>query len=174
MRTIFIILVLVFCGMNISAQKKMNGIGGELSALSLKPNYNLWFSKTSGANLFAGIAAEPEDFKPNDYEGGIKYLHAFLYSRSSRTYFGAMGKWKIMKPGIYDINVQLPVFGALIGKEWYNKRAYWKGFSVELGYQFGSKKYDIVNPVNNLEIATKTFEEFPLIFNLRYSFYKRP
>lgn len=173
MRTIFIILVLIFCGMNISAQKKMNGIGGEISALSIRPGYNMWFSKTTGVNLFAGVAAELTDFKPNDLEGGIRYLHAFQYSRSSRTYFGGMGKWKIAKPDIYDITVQLPVFGALIGKEWYNKKTYWKGFSAELGYQFGSKKYHIVNPVNKLDIATKTFEEFPLILNLKYSFYKR-
>lgn len=159
--------------MNISAQKKMNGIGGELSALSLKPSYRMWFSKTTGIDLFAGVSAELTDFKPNDYEGGVKYLHAFLYSRSSRTYFGAMSKWKIASPEIYDNTVQLPVFGALIGREWYNKRAFWKGFSAELGYQFGSKKYHIYNPVNKLDIATKTFEEFPIILNLRYSIYKR-
>lgn len=173
MRTIFIILVLLFFGMNISAQKKMNGIGGELSALGLKPTYNMWFSKTTGINLFAGVSAEFEDFKPNDYEGGVKYLHGFLYSRSSRTYIGGMGKWKIVAPGIYDNTVHLPVFGAFVGMEWYNKRAFWKGFSAELGYQYGSRKYHIVNPVNKLDIATKTFEEFPLILNLRYTFYKR-
>lgn len=170
MRTIFIILVLIFCGMNISAQKKMNGIGVELSALSLKPTARMWVSKTTGFDVFGGVSAEFEDFKPNDYEAGAKYLKSFISQRTDRSYFGLMGKWKWLETGEYQSSTTLPVFGLLVGKEWYQKRSLLKGFAVELGYQFGKKNYEVYNGPRYL--GKKIHSEFPLIVNLRYLFYK--
>jgi hypothetical protein len=132
----------------------------------------MWFSKTKGLDLFAGVSAEFDDHKPNDYEGGIKYLHAFIYNRTSRTYFGGMGKWKWLKLGDTSNSTNLPVFGILIGKEWYKKKAGWKGFSAELGYQYGVKKYKVYNHVTNIYVGNQRYDEFPLIVNLRYVFYK--
>ncbi|MDO9613660.1 MAG: hypothetical protein Q7J86_03950, partial [Bacteroidota bacterium] len=57
--------------------------------------------------------------------------------------------------------------GLLIGKEWYSKRINRKGFAVELGYQYGVKEY------GRALVGKTRFEEFPLILNLRYSFYKK-
>jgi hypothetical protein len=58
----------------------------------------------------------------------------------------------------------------LIGKEWFTKRINRKGFAIELGYQYGIKEFY----AKNYKIDTKEkFEEFPLILNLRYSFYQK-
>jgi hypothetical protein len=67
----------------------------------------------------------------------------------------------------------LPVGGVLIGKEWYSKRIKRKAFSVELGYQYGAKEYEVFTPVLHLSEGEEIFDEFPLILNLRYSFYTK-
>lgn len=172
MRIIFLALVLLVGGMNSFGQKKMTGIGGEISVLSAGPNVRIWFSKTQGIDLFAGVSAEFEDLKPNDYQGGIRYMHSFLQNKFYRTYLGAMGKWKFIKPEENGKDIQMPAYGVFIGKEWYNKRDLWKGFSVELGYQFGTKEYEIFNPATNVFINNGTYEEFAFIVNFRYTFYK--
>lgn len=170
MRTIFLILVLIFCGMNLSAQKKMNGIGGEISVLGIKPTARMWVSKTAGFDVFGGVAAEFEDFKPDDFEAGAKYLKSFISQRTDRSYFGLMGKWKWLVTGESHTSTSLPVFGVLIGKEWYHKRTLLKGYAVELGYQFGEKEYDVkIGPV---DIKSENYNEFVFIVNLRYVFYK--
>lgn len=175
MRIILLLMLLFFFGTNSFGQKQMIGVGGELSVLGLKPNVRMWVSKTKGFEVFGGVSSEVNGIKFNDYEGGFKYLHTFLYNRTNRTYFGLMGKWKRvevdkdMAPGICN----LPIPGLLIGKEWFNKRAHLKGFAIELGYQYGVKKYKIRNLVTNDIIGEKQYEEFPLIFNLRYSYYKK-
>lgn len=172
MRTLVLITALLFLGIGTFAQKKMSGIGVEVSALSLKPTARWWVSKNTGFDVFAGVSAEFEDFKPNDYEAGVKYLKAFLHQRTDRTYMGLMGKWKRLKVEETSNDASLPVFGVLIGKEWYTKRVRNKGFAVELGYQYGSVTYDAVNPINKQKIGERTYSEFPLVLNLRYSFYK--
>lgn len=172
MRAIFIILGLICCGMNLSAQKKMNGIGGELSALGIKPTARLWVSKTTGFDVFGGVSAEFIDFRPNDYEAGAKFLKSFMTQRTERSYLGLMGKWKWLETGDAGTSIGLPVFGVLIGREWYVKRAYLKGFAVELGYQFGEKDYEVYHPITHVVIGAPTYKEFPLIINLRYVFYK--
>lgn len=172
MRTIFLLLVLLAGGINSFGQKKMTGIGGEISVLSAGPSMRMWFSKTQGIDLFAGVSAEFTDFKPDDYQGGIRYVHSFLQNKFYRTYLGAMGKWKYIKLKETGENMQMPAYGVFIGKEWYNKRAWWKGFSVELGYQFGSKDYEVYNPLNQFFVGKETYEEFPFIVNFRYTFYK--
>lgn len=172
MRKIFLFTALLFLGIGTFAQKKMTGIGGEVSVLSLKPTARWWVSKNTGFDVFAGVAAEFADFKPNDYETGIKYLKAFSSQRTDRTYFGLMGKWKYIKVEETIDKASFPVFGILIGKEWYTKRASKKGFAVELGYMYGSKEYDVHNPINKAIIAKKTYSEFPLVLNIRYALYK--
>lgn len=172
MRTLFLFIGLLFLGQNLFAQKKMSGIGAELSVLSLKPTARWWISKTTGFDVFGGISAEFEDFKPNDYEGGAKYLKSFLYNRTERTYFGISGKWKRVLVEETSNTVSLPVLGLLIGKEWYKKRTNNKGFAIEVGYQYGKKDYDVFNPVTHIYIGKKTFNEFPMVLNLRYTFYK--
>ena len=172
MRTLFLIVGLLFCGFSSSAQQKMTGFGGELSVLSFKPTTRMWFNKASGLDVFAGVSAEFDDFKPNDYEGGVKYLHALLFHRTSRTYLGGMAKWKWLKISETTNTTNLPVVGILIGKEWYKKKAGWKGFSAELGYQYGVKNYTVFHPVTHNAMAAPRYEEFPLIVNLRYVFYK--
>ena len=172
MRTLVLFTALLFLGIGTYGQKKMSGIGVEVSALSLKPTARWWISKSIGLDVFAGVSAEFTDFKPNDYEAGAKFLKAFMHQRTDRTYMGLMGKWKHLKVEETSNETSLPVFGVLLGKEWYIKRAMKKGFAVELGYQYGFVTYDAVNPVNHVKIGKKTYTEFPLVLNLRYSFYK--
>lgn len=168
----FIFLLAFVLGIDSFAQK-IEGFGGELSILSLKPNYRVWYSKTTGLEVFGGVASELEDFKPNDVEAGIKFLHTISYERTQRTYIGALGKWKWINTTDSNHKTSLPIPGILIGKEWFTKRTYRKGFAVELGYQFGTKDYKIYSPENHTFISKERFEEFPLILNLRYSFYKK-
>ncbi|MDP2112490.1 MAG: hypothetical protein Q8K69_00370 [Bacteroidota bacterium] len=169
MRAISLFILLFFFGINSFAQK-MAGYGAELSVLSFKPNVRIWTSKTTGFELFTGLSSELNSFKPNDIEAGFKFLRTIIYNRTDRTYFGVVGKWKWAKVDKeeIDINTSLPVVGLLIGKEWYSKRINLKGYAVELGYQYGVKEYPIPK-IDRIGI----FEEFPLILNLRYSFYKK-
>lgn len=156
-----------------SFAQKMIGAGAELSVLSFKPNVRMWFSKTTGVEIFGGIASELESIDPNDVEGGFKFLHAFQYNRTNRTYFGLMGKWKYLNAFDSNKSTHVPIPGILIGKEWFSKKRSLKGLAVELGYQFGVKEYLIYSPFNNIAIGKERFEEFPLILNLRYSFYAK-
>ena len=172
MRTLYLFIGLLFLGITTFGQKKMTGFGGELSVLSLKPTARWWVSKNNGFDVFAGVSAEFEDLKPNDWEAGAKYLRSFIFKRTDRTYFGLMGKWKSLKLQETSNTAKLPVFGVFVGKEWFTRRANKKGFAVELGYMYGSTEYDVHNPVNNTVIAKKTYTEFPLLINLRYTFYK--
>jgi len=167
--TLILLLFSIF-GLDTYAQK-MTGIGGELSILSLKLNARDWFSKTTGVEVFGGISSELDDVKPNDFEAGLKILKAIMYERTERTYVGIVGKWKWIDALDTERKTSLPVPGVLIGKEWYSKRIHRKAFAIELGYQFGSKEYLIYSPVNHIEIGKDRFEEFPLILNIRYSFY---
>ena len=164
-------LILIF-GISLFAQK-MIGVGGELSVLSLKPNLTMWVSKNTGFEIFGGIASELGDFKPNDLEAGFKFLHTIQYNRTDRTYFGIMGKWKWVNINDATQKTNLPIPGLLIGKEWYSKRINRKGFAVELGYQIGAKNYEVYSPNHIALNRTVLFEEFPLILNLRYTFYRR-
>lgn len=93
-----------------------------------------------------------------------------MYNRTDRTYFGLVGKWKFVNVYGETDKTSLPIPGILIGKEWYSKRINRKGFAVELGYQYGVKEFNVQN---HLLQTKETFEEFPLIVNLRYSFYKK-
>ncbi len=131
----------------------------------------MWFSKTTGFEVFGGVASELEDLNPNDAEAGLKFLHALIYKRTERTYIGVVGKYKWLNWNIENGRTSLPIPGILIGKEWYSKRIKRKGFAVELGYQFGTKNYKV--PLNYEATGEKTFNEFPLILNLRYSFYTK-
>lgn len=171
MRTVFLFAALLFLGTVTFAQKKMIGIGGEVSVLSVKPSVRWWVSKNTGFDVFAGVAAEFEDFKPNDYEAGAKILKAFMHQRTDRTYIGLMGKWKHLMVQETSNKASLPVFGALVGKEWYASRASKKGFAVEVGYQYGSVNYEAFNPVNHVYIGKKNYSEFPLIVNIRYTLF---
>lgn len=172
MRTIFLFLLLLFFGINTFGQK-ISGFGGELSVLGISPNYQAWMSKTNGFEVFGGLAAELSDFRLNDFEGGFKYLNTFIYNRTDRTYFGLVGKWKWVKLEDVQMKINLPVVGILIGKEWTKRRAHRRGFAIELGYQYGTKSYDIYTPTNDHTFLHRdTYEEFPLIVNIRYSFYK--
>jgi hypothetical protein len=156
----------------LSAQKAI-GYGGELSVLSIKPNARLWISKNTGFEVFGGIATELDYFKLNDIEAGFKILKTIIYKRSDRTYWGVMGKWKWVDIFDSNLSTSLPVPGVFIGKEWYDKRIKRKGFAIELGYQYGHKEYTVYSPVNHTPLPTKElFDEFPLILNLRYSFYQ--
>ena len=167
-----LLILLSFSGFNSYAQK-MAGFGGELSILSIRPCATMWISKSTGFEVFAGQSAELGDFKPNDLEAGFKFLRTIIYNRTDRTYFGITGKWKWVN--VYDQtrSTSLPVPGLLIGKEWYSKRIHRKAFAIELGYQVGSKEHVILSPATQMEIGKETYEEFPLILNLRYTFYKR-
>lgn len=171
-RLTFFFILMSFLGASSFAQK-MTGFGGELSILSLKPTYRMWFSKTTGFEVFGGISTELEDFKPNDLEAGFKFLHALMYERTERTYIGLVGKWKWVDAYVTNRRTSLPIPGIFIGREWYSKRIHRKGFAVELGYQFGTKDYEIYSPENHTFISKERFEEFPLILNLRYSFFTK-
>jgi hypothetical protein len=113
-----------------------------------------------------------EDFKPNDPEAGVKYLHTIIYNRENRTYLGLMGKWKWMN--VYGSNLKgnLPVPGLLIGKEWFDKRRKLKSYAVEMGYQFGKKDL-LAKEENGIIRGRSEFEEIQLILNFRYSFYTK-
>lgn len=171
MRAILLFILMFFFGISSFAQNKMKGFGGEISIMSFKPNFRIWFSKTTGFEVFGGQSFRLNDFKPNDIEAGFKYLHSFIYNREVRTYGGIMGKWKWIN--IYDSNrsANIPVTGLLIGKEWYIKHIHTKGLAIELGTQFGTKEYQVFSPINHFPIGKENFNEFPLILNLRYTFY---
>ncbi len=171
-RLSLLIVILLLFGIQVQAQK-MTGFGGELSVLSIKPNARIWFSKTTGLELFGGQAAELEDFNPNDFEVGLKFLRTIQYNRTDRTYFGIMGKWKWIDVYEPTRTTSLPIPGILIGKEWYSKRIKRKAFAIELGYQVGVKDYKLFSPINHDVIGSDRFEEFPLILNLRYNLYKK-
>lgn len=169
-RATLLLILLAFFGISSLAQK-MTGFGGELSVLSLKPNVRMWVSKSNGFEVFFGQASELQNFKPNDLEAGFKYLYTIMYNRTDRTYVGVVGKWKwlnVYGSDVYgsDNRTNLPIAGAFIGREWFNRRINRKSFAIEMGYQYGIKEY---GPIDK----GITFTEFPLILNLRYSFYKK-
>ena len=166
-----IFILLTFWSINTYSQK-IAGFGGELSILSLKTNYRSWVSKTTGFEIFGGVASELNDFNPNDAEAGFKFLHALIYERTERTYIGVVGKYKWINWPTENARTSLPIPGLIIGKEWYSKRIKRKGFAVELGYQIGTKDYKVYDPTN-VSPGTYQFDEFPLILNLRYSFYTK-
>jgi hypothetical protein len=171
-RTLLVLLLTFGCGLSSFAQEII-GLGVELSPLSLKPNYRNWMSRTTGFEVFGGIASELEEFSPNDVEAGLKVFHTLIYWRTNRIYIGAVGKWKWININTPERSANLPVTGILVGSEWYLRRIYRKGFAVELGYQFGKKDYEIFSKATGETLGKTTFEEFPLILNLRYSFYKK-
>ena len=164
-----LLLFLLTFGFNSFAQK-MSGIGGELSIISFKPNARLWLSKTTGFEVFGGIAASEDEFEPNDFEAGLKYLQTILYKRTERTYIGVVGKWKWVNNDLPSYTTNLPVAGILIGREWFSKRMKRKSFAIELGYQYGEKRFTDLNYELNIEPTIVT--EFPFILNFRYSFYQ--
>lgn len=169
-RTIFVLILFVTLGFDVSAQK-IGGFGGEFSLFSLKANYRDWVSKKTGFEFFGGVSAEFEDLLPNDSEAGFKFLHAIIYNRTDRTYIGIVGKYKWLNLNKSDANTSLIVPGFVVGKEWYSRRVRRKGIAVELGYQVGSTEYSV--PINYDATGKKTFTEFPLILNLRYTFYSK-
>lgn len=156
-----------------SYAQKYGGIGAELSVLSAKANYRSWVSKSSGFEIFGGVASELDDLKPNDPEAGLKYLHTLIYHRADKTYIGIVGKWKWVDVNDANRTTSLAVPGILIGKEWYDKRRHSKGLAIEVGYQFGHKEYNIYSPLNHIFIGKYEYNELPLILNLRYSFYRK-
>lgn len=168
---ILLLILLIFFGLN-SYSQNLTGVGGELSILGLKANARMWILKTNGFEVFGGVSSELADYKPNDFEAGFKYLNTFLYNRTNRAYFGLMGKWKWMNlASETDVKINLPVIGILIGKEWLSQRIPRKGFAIELGYQYGSKNYNIkILPILS---SNRSYDEFPLILNLRYTFYNK-
>lgn len=171
-RSTIIILILLCCTPVVSAQK-MSGAGAEISTIGLKLNYRNWLSRTKGFELFGGITSEFDDLMPNDPEAGFKYLHTFIYNRSDRSYLGFMGKWKWVDIDTPNKSTSLPVPGILVGKEWFKKKRHLRGMALEVGYQFGNKKYKVYSPENHIYIGKYTFSEVPLIFNFRYSFYSK-
>jgi len=156
-----------------SFDQKMIGFGGELSVLSLKPNVRIWVSKAIGLEVFGGVASELKDLKPNDLEAGLKILHTIQYNQADRIYIGIVGKWKWVNINDSNHSTNLPIPGLLIGKEWYSKGISHNGFAIELGYQIGTKEYELYSPINHIAIGKENFTEFPLILNLRYTFYRR-
>lgn len=172
MRVLFLLMILLFVEIN-SFGQKMTGFGAELSVLSFKPNVRMWLSRSSGVEVFGGLSAELSDFKPNDFEGGLKYLHTFNYKRTNRTYFGLVGKLKRIKLEGTNLTTNVPVAGAFIGMEWFSKHSILKGLSAELGYQYGRKEYEIFNNTGQVSFVKRTYDEFPLILNIRYAFYKK-
>ena len=126
-RNILLLAMMLSFGASSFAQK-IGGFGGELSILSIKPNYRSWISKTTGFEVFGGISSELNDFNPNDAEAGFKFLHALIYERTQRTYIGVVGKWKWVNVNDSNHRTSLPIPGILIGKEWYSKRIKRKGF----------------------------------------------
>jgi hypothetical protein len=172
MKRFRLILILICLFTSGSYSQKVVGLGAELSILSLKSNYRIWFNRTSGISFFGGIASELDDFKPNDLEAGIKYIHTLIFNRADRTYVGLTGKWKWVNVYGSNMKANLPIPGIFIGKEWFDKRRKSKGFAIELGYQMGSKNLIASDP-NGIISGKNTFTEFPLILNFRYSLYKK-
>jgi hypothetical protein len=172
MKRLILLFIMISLFAASSFAQKIVGFGGELSILSLKTNYRIWFSKTTGFELFGGISSELNNFNPNDAEAGFKFLHTILYERTERTYIGVVGKWKWVNVNDANQSTNLPIPGILIGKEWYRKRIHRRGFAVELGYQMGTKEYKVYNSTK-ISPGTYQFDEFPLILNLRYSFYTK-
>jgi hypothetical protein len=156
--------------MNTYAQK-MNGYGGEFAIVGINADARFWTSRIHGFEVFGGMSSGLEDFKLDDVNAGFKYLHTIQYRRQDRAYFGVVGKWKWVD--VFDSNrtTSLPVGGVLVGKEWYTKRIHRKSYAIEIGYQYGKKTYDVFDP-NGIKTGNETFTEFPLIINLRYSFYQ--
>jgi hypothetical protein len=170
MKRLSLLFILIsFFGIELFAQK-VGGFGTELSIVSFQPNYRLWISRTTGFEAFGGVASELEDFKPNDFGAGFKFLHTIIYNWEDRTYLGILGKWKYMNLYGSNLKANLPVYGLFIGKEWYSKRIHRKGFAIELGYQFGTKDLDAIDPTG-IHTGTNSYTEFPLILNIRYSIY---
>ncbi len=154
-----------------SSAQKMNGYGPEFSVLGLNLDARFWINKKTGLEVFGGMASSLESFNPNDVVAGIKYLHVVQYRRTDRTYFGIVGKWKWVDVFEPYKTTNLPVPGIFMGKEWFSKRIHRKGFAIEFGYQYGVKTYQVTNPDGTYPKNT-TFTEFPMILNLRYSFYQ--
>jgi len=170
MKQLILIFLIIFLGFDSFAQK-MNGFGGEISLLGINLDDRLWTSRTHGFEVFGGMASGMEDIKMDDIAAGFKYLHAIQYRRQDRTYFGVVGKWKWIDVFDSHLTTSLPVPGVLIGKEWYTKRIHRKAYAIEIGYQYGKKTYEVTDP-NGLNSRSTTYTEFPLIVNLRYSFYQ--
>jgi len=172
MKRLILLFILISLFGTSSYSQKIAGFGGELSILSLKTNYRTWVSKTTGFEVFGGVASELNDFNPNDVEAGFKFLHALIYERTERTYIGVLGKWKWVNVNDSNHSTNIPIPGILIGKEWYSKRIKRKGFAIELGYQIGTKDFKVYDSTK-ISPGTYQFDEFPLILNLRYSFYTK-
>jgi len=173
MKHFFLLIIISLCLIPFVYAQKMGGLGGELSPVGVKINYRSWLSRTTGFEIFTGITTELDDFRPNDPEAGFKYLRTFTYNRDKRTYMGVMGKWKWIDIDKSHMSTSLPIPGILIGKEWFDQKRKLKGFALEFGYQFGHKEYEVYSPEKHLLIGRYTFDELPLIFNLRYSFYSK-
>lgn len=173
MKRVFSFIILgAFLSIN-SFGQKMIGFGAEVSPVGAKINVRSWFSKETGFEIFGGMSAQLDDFNPNDPEAGFKFLRSVQYSRTQRTYFGLMGKMKWVDVFEPNRSTNLPIGGILVGREWYDKRIKRKAFAVELGYQYGSKEYNIYSPLEHLYIGREKFDEFPLILNFRYSFMQK-
>jgi hypothetical protein len=172
MKRILIFFIFILYFWNGSYAQKMNGYGAELTIVGINANARFWISKTHGFEVLGGMASGLEDFKLDDVAAGFKYLHTIQYRRQDRTYLGVVGKWKWVD--VFDSNrtTSLPEGGILVGKEWYTKRIHRKSYAIEIGYQYGKKEYEIYSPVDHLPIEKVQFQEFPLILNLRYSFYQ--
>jgi hypothetical protein len=172
MKRLLLFSLLLFNLGSAAFAQKMNGYGGELTIVGFNANARFWTSKNHGFEVLGGMASGLEDFKLDDVAAGFKYLHTIQYRRQDRTYFGVVGKWRWID--VFDSNrtTSLPVGGIFVGKEWYTKRIHRKSYAIEIGYQYGKKEYEIYSPVNNYPIEKVQFQEFPLIVNLRYSFYQ--
>ncbi len=173
MRHFVILFLLMIVFAPAGNAQKMAGFGGELSVVGAKINYRSWLSRKTGYEIFGGVTAEFDDLMPNDPEAGLKYLHTFIFNRADRTYIGLMAKWKWVDVDDSDRSTNLPIPGILVGKEWFNKKRKLKGFAIEVGYQFGTKEYNVYNPVIHNIIGQYQFNELPLILNFRYSFYQK-
>jgi hypothetical protein len=172
MKRFILLLVFISIVATSSNAQKIFGFGGEISIVSIKPTYRYWFNKTSGISIFAGVSSELDDIKPNDMEAGLTYLHALITNRADRTYVGLTGKWKWINVYGSNMKANLPIPGVFIGKEWFKKRTNSTGFAIEVGYQVGSTNLIASDP-NGIISGKNTFDEFPLILNLRYSFYTK-
>lgn len=173
MKRLFLILFLIpLMKMNSTAQESF-GFGAEATLVSARLAGTLWLSQTSGFEIFGGPAAELKDFKPDDLETGLKYMHTVIYNWNSRLYLGVMGKWKWVNAYDQNKTTSLPEYGFFIGKEWFSKRVLLKSLAIELGYQAGKKDYPILSPINHFIIGHETFEEFPLILSIKYNFVQK-
>lgn len=171
-RLLLILLIIPLVETSSMAQESI-GLGGELTLFSARLAGTLWVSKSNGFEIFGGPSAEIKDFKPNDVEAGLKYMHTIIYTWNSRLYLGALGKWKWVNPSDSYKTASLPVYGFFIGQEWSSKRIHRKSLAIELGYQMGKKDYPILSPINHFVIGKETFEEFPLILSIRYNFVQK-